>query len=197
MPEYLSPGVYVEEIDTGAKPIEGVSTSTAGMVGLTERGPANVPILLTNQGDYARWFGGLLDLNLFGENAYLPYAVDGFFTNGGTRLYVVRVQAPAASPAQLDLHDRGDAITPSPRPNALLRAAPIGSGTAAAPLLVLDGADIAGTNRVRIGDGSNAEWHDVTAVAAAAGLAMLSFPLTQPYAIAANMVLTYADAPDA
>ena len=39
MPEYLAPGVYVEEVDTGSKPIEGVSTSTAGMVGVTERGP--------------------------------------------------------------------------------------------------------------------------------------------------------------
>jgi uncharacterized protein len=59
MPEYLSPGVYVEEIDTGSKPIEGVSTSTAGMVGLTERGP-NVPMLVTNAGDYSEMFGGLL-----------------------------------------------------------------------------------------------------------------------------------------
>ena len=40
MPEYLSPGVYVEEIDAGPKPIEGVSTSTAGVVGVTDRGPS-------------------------------------------------------------------------------------------------------------------------------------------------------------
>ena len=76
MPEYLAPGVYVEEIDTGPRPIEGVSTSTAGMIGLAERGPVNVPILLTNSGDYSRWFGGLLDLDVFGGNAYLPYAVE-------------------------------------------------------------------------------------------------------------------------
>lgn len=43
MPEYLAPGVYVEEIQTGNKPIEGVSTSTTGLVGITERGPVNVP----------------------------------------------------------------------------------------------------------------------------------------------------------
>ena len=48
MPEYLAPGVYVEEVDTGSKPIEGVSTSTAGMIGVTERGPVNVPILITS-----------------------------------------------------------------------------------------------------------------------------------------------------
>jgi phage tail sheath protein FI len=197
MPEYLSPGVYVEEIDTGSQPIEGVSTSTAGMVGLAERGPVNVPILLTNSGDYSRWFGGLLDLDVFGGNAYLPYAVDGFFVNGGTRLYVVRVQAPAANQATLDLHDRADDSVPPPRPSVLLRAAPIGSGGAANTLLVLDGEDMVATNRLRVGDGSNAEWHDLTAVAAPTGLAMLSFPLTQPYAVAANMILTYADTVDA
>ena len=47
MPEYLAPAVYVEEVDTGTKPIEGVSTSTTGMIGVTERGPVNVPTLVT------------------------------------------------------------------------------------------------------------------------------------------------------
>lgn len=61
MPEYLAPGVYVEEVDTGSKPIEGVSTSTAGMVGVTERGPRDVPILITSMGEYRRWFGDFLD----------------------------------------------------------------------------------------------------------------------------------------
>jgi phage tail sheath protein FI len=195
MPEYLSPGVYVEEIDTGAKPIEGVSTSTAGMVGVTERGPANVPILLTNTGDYARWFGALLDAEVFGANTYLPNAVDGFFTNGGRRLYVTRVQSPAANPAEVDLHDRGEGLNAVP--SVLLRAAPIGSGVAGSELLVLDAGGIANNERLRIGDGSNAEWHDTAAApAAAAGLEMLSFPLTQPYAVAANMILVYAETPD-
>ena len=58
MPEYLAPGVYVEEIDTGPKPIEGVSTSTAGMIGMAERGPTDTPILVTSTGEYTRWFGG-------------------------------------------------------------------------------------------------------------------------------------------
>ena len=57
MAEYLAPGVYVEEVDTGPRPIEGVSTSTAGVVGVAERGPVNRPILITsglygNPGDY-------------------------------------------------------------------------------------------------------------------------------------------------
>ena len=61
MPEYLAPGVYVEEIDTGNKPIEGVSTSTAGILGVTERGPVDVPILVTSYGEYTRWFGERLN----------------------------------------------------------------------------------------------------------------------------------------
>ena len=62
MPEYLSPGVYVEEVSTGSKPIEGVSTSTAGMAGVTERGPENTPVLVTSYGEYRRIFGGELGL---------------------------------------------------------------------------------------------------------------------------------------
>src|SRR5947208_4912839 len=95
MPEYLAPGVYVEEIDTGNKPIEGVSTSTAGAVGVTERGPVNVPILVTSYGEYVRWFGERLtplDYANGGDlHCFLPHGVEGFFTNGGKRLFVVRV----------------------------------------------------------------------------------------------------------
>jgi len=71
MPEYLSPGVYVEEVDAGPKPIEGVSTSTAGAVGVTERGPTGgaapgdttnrgKPVLVTSFADFMRTFGGFL-----------------------------------------------------------------------------------------------------------------------------------------
>lgn len=112
MPEYLAPGVYVEEVDTGAKPLEGVSTSTAGMVGLTERGPVNVPTLVTGWADFQRQFGGLLPLRLYQTaTGYLPYAVKGFFDNGGKRLYIVRVLpdgSPGATTARLTLFDRGD-----------------------------------------------------------------------------------------
>src|SRR5689334_18652185 len=93
MPEYLAPAVYVEEVDTGSKPIEGVSTSTTGMIGVAERGPASVPILVTSNGEYQRWFGGLLNRELYGEHRFLPHAVEGFFTNGGKRLFVTRILA--------------------------------------------------------------------------------------------------------
>src|SRR6266705_3577240 len=91
MPEYLAPAVYVEEVDTGSKPIEGVSTSTAGMIGVTERGPIDVPLLVTSYGEYRRIFGDQLNRDLYGDQCYLPHAVEGFFTNSGKRLYVSRV----------------------------------------------------------------------------------------------------------
>lgn len=91
MPEYLAPGVYVEEVDTGARPIEGVSTSTAGMVGMTQKGPVDgVPVLVTSFADFQRKFGGYLGKEL-GNSRYLAYAVEGFFQNGGERVYIKRV----------------------------------------------------------------------------------------------------------
>jgi Bacteriophage tail sheath protein len=98
MPEYLSPGVYVEEISTGPVPIEGVSTSTAGFVGQTARGPT-APTLVTSFIEFQRWFGGLLDPSI----SYLPFAAKGFFDNGGQRLFVARVVGNGATPASLNL----------------------------------------------------------------------------------------------
>jgi phage tail sheath protein FI len=85
MPEYLTPGVYIEEFEIGAKPIEGVSTSTAGFLGETERGPT-YPQLVTSFPEYKRMFGGF-----FGDTKFLPYAVDGFFGNGGKRCFIARI----------------------------------------------------------------------------------------------------------
>ncbi|MEW8049949.1 MAG: phage tail sheath C-terminal domain-containing protein [Candidatus Thiodiazotropha sp.] len=103
MPEYLSPGVYMEEIPSGPVPIEGVSTSTAGFVGLTERGPTQ-PRLVTGWGDYVSWFGGLVDPAV----SFLPWAVKGFFDNGGRRLFVARVIRNDATTGTLD-HATADA----------------------------------------------------------------------------------------
>ncbi len=92
MAEYLSPGVYVEEFESGSKPMEGVSTSTAGFIGLAERGPVEgVPQLVTNPADFRRSYGGYLSENEFGEYRYLAYAVDQFFLNGGSRCFISRV----------------------------------------------------------------------------------------------------------
>ena len=104
MPEYLAPGVYVEEVPSGNKPIEGVSTSTAGMVGVTQRGPVGSPILVTSFGEFNRVFGGLLDHRVFTDGLdALPYAARGFFGNGGQRLYVSRIVGGDAQRASVDL----------------------------------------------------------------------------------------------
>jgi phage tail sheath protein FI len=165
MPEYLSPGVYVEEIDTGSKPIEGVSTSTAGMVGVTERGPVDVPILVTSYGEFTRLFGERLRVGDFsnanGRQCYFPQAVEGFFVNGGKRVYAVRVlDRVNAVRAQGFLFDRGTAASAN---TLLLRGAGELTGTAANPplLVVLDASALAANDWVRIGDGSQAEYAQV------------------------------------
>ena len=85
MPTYLSPGVYVEEVASGSRPIEGVGTSVAAFVGLAPRGVLNAPTLVTNWSQYVAEFGD------FTEGYYLAHSVYGFFNNGGTVAYVVRV----------------------------------------------------------------------------------------------------------
>ena len=92
MAEYLSPGVYVEEFESGGKPMEGVGTSTAGFIGLAERGPVEgLPQLVTNFADFKRKYGGYLSENEFGEYRFLAYAVEHFFINGGSRCFIARV----------------------------------------------------------------------------------------------------------
>jgi phage tail sheath protein FI len=95
VPEYLAPGVYVEETSFRPKTIEGVSTSTAGFVGPTRTGPTSgEPQLLTSFADFQRIYGGLEDLNFDGSpprTNYLAYAVRAFFEEGGQRCYVARV----------------------------------------------------------------------------------------------------------
>ena len=85
MPTYLSPGVYVEEVDSGSRPIEGVGTAVAAFVGLAEDGPFNAPTLVTNWTQFTTNFGD------FVEGSYLAHAVYGYFLNGGGNCYVVRI----------------------------------------------------------------------------------------------------------
>ncbi len=100
MAEYLSPGVYVEEFDSGGQPLAGVSTSTAGFIGLAQRGPTEgLPVLVTSMNDFKRNFGSYLSENQFGSYRYLAYAVEHYFVNGGSRAYIMRVAPGDAAPA--------------------------------------------------------------------------------------------------
>ena len=97
MAEYFSPGVYVEEYDNSPRSIEGVGTSTAGFIGLAEKGPVvGAPLLVTNFKDFVRQFGGFLSEFSFGEYRFLANSVEQFFVNGGTRCFVTRVAPPDA-----------------------------------------------------------------------------------------------------
>src|SRR5690348_1920638 len=102
MPEYLAPGVYVEEVSFRSKSIEGVPTSTTGLAGMTRYGPvqftggpaASEPRLITSFTEFERVYGGLEPLVLDDGSLRVPYlahAARAYFLNGGKRLYVSRV----------------------------------------------------------------------------------------------------------
>ncbi len=86
---YLSPGVYVEEVDRGSKPIEAVGTNTVGFIGESAKGPTNEAVLITNWSQFVKTFGDFKDCSM-----YLAHAVYGFFNNGGSRCFVVNFGAP-------------------------------------------------------------------------------------------------------
>ena len=96
MPTYLTPGVYVEEVDRGTKPIEGVGTAVAAFLGIAEKGPVGKATMVANWTQFVSTFGGFI------PGAYLAHAVYGYFNNGGTLAYVVRVggEAEGDTPAQ-------------------------------------------------------------------------------------------------
>ena len=112
MPEYLPPGVFIQESNPGDQPIGGVATSTVGFFGIAERGPT-APTLLTSFNEYRGMFGGyVLEGN---QDRYLAYAIEGYFLNGGRRCYVRRVVANGATAAATTL-------------DAKLKVAAVGSG---------------------------------------------------------------------
>jgi phage tail sheath protein FI len=116
VPEYLAPGVYVEEVSFRAKSIEGVSTTTTGFIGPTRYGPIDMePDIITGLGEFERIYGDRQQLrfNTIPEGQqeaagqepahnYMWHAVRAFFEEGGKRLYIVRafrgLPAPAAGP---------------------------------------------------------------------------------------------------
>ncbi|MFZ5447970.1 MAG: phage tail sheath subtilisin-like domain-containing protein [Thermodesulfobacteriota bacterium] len=93
MPSYLHPGVYVEEIPSGVKPIEGVGTSTAAFIGYTTKGPVAEPTLIFKWDAYDDQFGGIQDLGKDEAGDPMGFAAYNFFLNGGTAAYIVRAIA--------------------------------------------------------------------------------------------------------
>lgn len=100
--ERLHPGVYIQEVPSGARPIEGVSTSTTAFVGRTQKGPIDIPVLVTNFTEYQAAYGGFM------TDSLVTHAALQFFNNGGQRLYVARAissSTPAVA-ASVQLADR-------------------------------------------------------------------------------------------
>ncbi|SDD75192.1 phage tail sheath family protein [Actinokineospora iranica] len=125
MPSYLSPGVYVEEVQSGARPIEGVGTAVAAFVGFAEQGPFHEPTLVTNWNQFTQHFGG------FSEDAYLPHAVYGYFANGGGSAYIVRVGSAT--------QETGQAAVPATLGGLRISAKPSTGGEIAVEIADADG----------------------------------------------------------
>lgn len=98
---YLAPGTYIEEVPSPSVAIEGVSTSTLGMVGPTERGPSEGAQLVTSWAEFQRIYGGPLSV----DETYFTHAVKGFFANAGQLLYCARVVGK--------VKDEGGNLTPA------------------------------------------------------------------------------------
>lgn len=123
--DYFAPGVYVEEVDRGSRPIEGVSTSVAGFMGFTEdiRGDAELfkPMLVTSWTQYLEYFARPNSNGFTDFDAYLPFAVRGYFLNGGGRCWVssIGTQLPGVgkdAPRKarpLEIPKRGSSNRPS------------------------------------------------------------------------------------
>ncbi len=87
---YLHPGVYIEEIPSGSRPIEGMGTSTAAFVGYTVKGPIGEPELILKWDDYDKQYGGIRDTK-DSKGDPRGFSVSAFFQNGGTKAYIVRI----------------------------------------------------------------------------------------------------------
>lgn len=97
--ELLHPGVYVQEVSSGVRPIEGVSTSTAAFIGPAERGPLDRAYMVTSFTEFNANYGGFM------KDSWLAHSALQFFNNGGRRLYIVRVAKNVAT-ASVALADR-------------------------------------------------------------------------------------------
>src|SRR5262249_5844613 len=166
------------------------STSTAGMVGITERGPVNVPILTTSYGEYVRWFGERLNpldyANGTELHCFMAHGVEGFFTNGGKRVFVTRVlDVTKAENARTLLFGEGVASSAATQ---LIRGALVNAPT----IYVADVSGFAVNDSIRIGSGSGAEYDEIQALPATASDVELRLPLSLSHAAGTTVDLLNA-----
>jgi len=106
MPTLSYPGVYVQEVSGGVKPLDTASTSTAAFVGLSEMGPDTAPGLVTSWTDFQRGYGSFI------SDGFLAHSVFQYFNNGGRQCYVVRVTRSNAATASVTVANRAAAPVP-------------------------------------------------------------------------------------
>ncbi len=158
--DYYAPGVYIEEVNRGSRPIEGVPTAVGGFVGFTEdiRGGAEPfkPMLVTTWDQYLQYFGRPNSDGFTDFGAYLPLSVYGWFLNGGGRCWVVSIGTRLPGSPEPDAATTGTSVTNrgnrpslkfSIRPGSDL-ASPADNGSTAGMLVPVDRAI-----RVQIMDG--------------------------------------------
>lgn len=99
VPEFLAPGVYIEEIPSGVHPIAGVPTSITAFLGATAKGPVASPLVVRSFADFTAQYGGLA------EGMPLGYAVQHYFANGGREALIARVESSGGTLTDADLSD--------------------------------------------------------------------------------------------
>lgn len=100
------PGVYVDEVSSGIRPIQAAGTSTAAFIGIAEKGKHNEAVKIFNFTEYQNLYGGFIN------NSFLSHSVYQFFNNGGSQCYIIRVGANLRL-ANIVLNDRGSTAQPS------------------------------------------------------------------------------------
>jgi hypothetical protein len=125
------PGVYIEEVPSGVRPLIGVPTSVTAFIGRARRGPVNDPVLIHSFADFERQFGGMW------AESMMSYAVQHYYTNGGVDAVIVRVEN-GALPATIT-------ITPALTPLVLEAANPGQWGNDLRAVVDLDVADTSDT----------------------------------------------------
>jgi phage tail sheath protein FI len=118
MAQVTYPGVYVEEVPSGARPIAAASTSIAAFIGIAERGPVGEAVKIFNFTEYQNRYGGFI------AGSFLSHAVYQFFNNGGTQCYIVRVAGAGHATANIVLHTR---VATNPRPSLTISASSPGA----------------------------------------------------------------------
>ncbi|THB66103.1 MAG: phage tail sheath family protein [Gammaproteobacteria bacterium] len=134
MPSYLHPGVYVEEISSGSKPIEAVGTSTAAFIGFATKGSIGEPTLISKWDDYQELFGGIQETeaavsgsnNVVGDT--LGHSVYAFFKNGGGKAYITRL-AKGAKCSEKNLLNPDAAANSTDAADQMLEFTAVNEGT--------------------------------------------------------------------